>query len=70
MSADLLRRAASLMREDAWKVRRPYGRDEKFALAVADWLTDFAEVMESVYVLPAQRDQALAVARAYLGSDQ
>lgn len=38
MSADVLREAAALMREQARNVRRPYAREERVAEAVADWL--------------------------------
>lgn len=38
MSAQELRKAASLMREEARRVCRPYARQELVAEAVADWL--------------------------------
>lgn len=84
MSAEVLRQAATLMRQECLAVRRPYGRDEKFKSAVADWLdtagadiwahgplcecTTGCDACDDNLWEPHARD-ALTVARAYLGSE-
>lgn len=66
MSADLLRRAATLMRQDAQMGRAWIGPwTVEAALAVADWLD-----AEAMYETSGTADvclEAVTVARAYLG---
>lgn len=76
MSAEVLRRAASELREDA---RLFDNRDSDFCVAVAEWLDATAARIDMGKprkggVLPGRNNhswrgskQALAVARAYLG---
>lgn len=78
--ADLLREAAQTLREKAEAVRRPYGPDEHYDLAVADWLDAEAAIWEALLTVKAEvspkgysltwgestQPQAVAVARAVL----
>lgn len=65
------------MRDESYGVLRPYGRDEHFKLAVAEWLEFEANAIDfDVRVGLTEREAtsgagrpALAVARAYLGSN-
>jgi hypothetical protein len=71
VSADLLRRAAAGIREDA-----PTPELDGFMRAVADWLDGAAKAIDQVPVMQEivpttvrELQAALAVARAYLGED-
>jgi len=72
MTAETLRKAAAAMRLESYTVRRPYGRDEHFKLAVADLLEQVAESdfrdYGSIETCTSVGSDALAVARAYLGA--
>jgi hypothetical protein len=67
MSAELLRDAATKMRQEAEAVRRPYARSERVAVAVADWLESEAGYVEHNLDTDITTSHAVAVARAYLG---
>lgn len=64
VSADVLRRAAALMREQ----HGPDHKRHEMWAAMADWLDSVARAVEYDHSInDADRTHALAVARAYLG---
>jgi hypothetical protein len=69
MSADLLREAAAKMRQEASRVRRALGREERVALAVADWLDEAAAFIAAYPGYTHAEDTPVRVARAYLGRE-